>query len=198
MAVADACRSAALSFTTGARTWGKHELARWLVGPYRRAIEPASDANETRAPRVRDGAAVDEASVKALLARAHAQVVTWLRTSRTWKESSGFARRMIDSGLVVGVIDSESGLGYAPAAPPNMSLVDRVRSLFVADYLTRPDDWTRFYVCDICDTPTFDAAHCCPVIEDNLEPESEVRMTLTGLGESRPRPRSLELVLEAT
>lgn len=196
--VADACRTAALLFTTGACTWGKRELAHWLVGPYRRAIELANDASKTKAPRVRAEAPVDETSVTALLARAHAQVVTWLRTCGTWKDSSGFAREMIDSRLVVGVIDAESGLGYAPAAPSDMRLVDRVRSLFVADYLTRPEHWARFRVCDLCGRPTFDAhAHTCPEAECDVAPRSERRVTLVGLGDTPPHRRSLELVFDA-
>ena len=39
-----------------------------------------------------------------------------------------------------------------------MRLVDRVRSLFFADYLTRPGDYAAFAVCEDCEGATFDGA----------------------------------------
>jgi len=53
-------------------------------------------------------------------------------------------------------MDADDDLGYAPMARPDMRLVDRVTSLFVADYLTRPADYERFRVCDACAAIMFD------------------------------------------
>jgi hypothetical protein len=66
------------------------------------------------------------------------------------------AKRMVDEGLVVGVLDGQM-LGYAPIDHRRMRLVDRIRSLFVSDYLTRPGDYRTFQVCD-CGLVTFDPA----------------------------------------
>jgi hypothetical protein len=69
-------------------------------------------------------------------------------------------RASIDEGLVAGIVDEASDLGFAPVDNAGMRLVDRVRSLFVADYLTRPPDYAAFAVCDDCDGATFDGALC--------------------------------------
>jgi hypothetical protein len=189
---ADACRSAALAFAWCAgAAWGKRELARWLVGPYARAVEAAKNIPPPRpsAPRT-----VAEESVRDLLERSHAHVLAVLRASSSWASVDGFARHMIDGGLVVGVIDEDSAIGYAPVASAEMRLVDRVSSLFIADYLTRPDDYAYFRICDGCDGATFDS------IEEHTEScreaapasgtrralaprVSERRITLVGLGE---------------
>lgn len=151
---ADACRSAGLAFAWCARaSWGKRELARWLVGPYSRAIEAtrATAVARSAAPR-----SIPVEAVHALLARSHAHVIAILRACSSWRGDDGFARRMIEGGLVVGVMDAEFAIGYAPVATPNMRLVDRVTSLFVADFLTRPADYARFRICDACSAIMFD------------------------------------------
>jgi hypothetical protein len=56
------------------------------------------------------------------------------------------------------MVDDAFAIGYAPVDAPAMRLVDRVRSLFVADYLTRPADYAAFAVCDECEGATFDGA----------------------------------------
>ncbi|MBX3208025.1 MAG: hypothetical protein KF764_23460 [Labilithrix sp.] len=154
--VADACRSAALAFAWCARaSWGKRELARWLLGPYARAIEAT---REPPAARRLPRRSVSSETVHELLARSHAHVLAVLRSSGSWKSDARFARLMVDGGVVVGVIDDESAIGYAPVASAEMRLVDRVTSLFVADFLTRPADYTRFRICDLCEGVTFDSA----------------------------------------
>jgi hypothetical protein len=98
----------------------------------------------------------------------------------------GFAKAMVDAGLVVGVIDHESSsLGFAPVSSPEMRLVDRVRSLFVADYLTSPSDYASFRVCTACEGATFDADHgdCQRSILELSPADDEERcITLVGLG----------------
>jgi hypothetical protein len=160
--VADACRSAALGFAWGARGWGRRELARWLVGPYATAVAatrpiamPASLVPRpvvTRSPR-----SVSEESVAELLRDAHERLVRTLRTAHDWSASGELAREMIDAGLVAGVMDDGSAIGYAPINGHRMRLVERVASLFIADYLTRADDYASFEICNECASATFDA-----------------------------------------
>lgn len=157
--VADACRSAALGFAWGAdRGWTKRELARWLVGPYARAVAPsvAVRSGMRRAPVARRP--IEDETIAALLHRAHAYLLDGLRAAASWRRDAAFAREMIDEGFVVGVVDASSAIGYAPVDASDMRLVDRVRSLFVADFLTRPEDYARFVVCDTCGGATFDGA----------------------------------------
>jgi hypothetical protein len=156
--VADAARSAALGFAWGAdRGWGKRELARWLVGPYARAVRVSHGARSgvRRAIAKRPLA---EDTVAHLLERAHAYLLDGLRSVATWRRDAAFAREMIDEGFVVGVVDDSSAIGYAALDAFDMRLVDRVRSLFVADFLTRPSDYDGFVVCSSCGGATFDGA----------------------------------------
>ncbi len=153
--IADLSRNAATLIMSAVRDrWGRPELARWLVGPYARATEPAHWASTGGPPPLTRSVSPEE--VEMLLLHAHANVVECVRYARSWHVQRGFARRMVDEGLVVGVLDGRS-LGYAPIDHRRMRLVDRIRSLFVADYLTRPDDYKTFQVCD-CGVVTFDPA----------------------------------------
>jgi hypothetical protein len=156
--VADACRSAALGFAWSAHSsWGRRELARWLIGPYAHAV----GATRSLRPSGMHRAAVvhrplDEDTVAELLVTTHAQILEGLRSAWTWSHDALAAKASVDEGLVAGIVDESSELGYGPIDRVNMRLVDRVRSLFVADYLTRPGDYAAFAVCDDCDGATFD------------------------------------------
>ena len=152
--IADLARVAAFEIMGCVRTrWGRVELARWLVGPYARATEAAHWVGEPGAPP--PPRSVSALEVDEVLKSAHESVVECVRYARSWHVQRGFARRMVDEGLVVGVLDGQL-LGYAPIDHRRMRLVDRIRSLFVADYLTRPEDYTTFQVCD-CGVVTFDS-----------------------------------------
>ncbi len=87
---------------------------------------------------------------------------------------------MLEGGFVVGVMDSEYALGFAPVATPSMRLVDRVTSLFIADFLTRPADYARFRICDACSAIMFDggAEH----FEVCLKPARISETRITGAG----------------
>lgn len=155
--IAYAARSAALGFAWGADCgWGRRELARWLVGPYARAVA-VSQAARSGVRRAVTERPLAEDTVKHLLRRSHAYLLDGLRSAATWRRDASFAREMIDEGFVVGVVDESSAIGYAPLDAYDMRLVDRVRSLFVADFLTRTADYDDFAVCDTCGAATFDA-----------------------------------------
>jgi hypothetical protein len=153
--IADNARFAAFAIMASVRDgWGRTELAQWLVGPYARATEPAHWASRPGVPPI--ARSVSDSEVDVVLKSAHASVVECVRYARSWHLQRGFARRMVDEGLVVGVLDGQM-LGYAPIDHRRMRLVDRIRSLFVADYLTRPGAYETFQVCD-CGLVTFDVA----------------------------------------
>jgi hypothetical protein len=160
--VANACRSAALGFAWGAnRGWGKSELARWLTEPYARAL---ATTRHLRAPvRLRVVPSVPppplaESAVEKLLVETHARLIEVLRRSWSWLDDPSFARDVLEAGHVIGVADDRGGIGYAPFETAEMRLIDRVRSLFIADFLSRPHDYARFGICDACDAVTFDWA----------------------------------------
>lgn len=170
--VADACRSAALAFAGAARDgWGRRELARWLVGPYAHAAAATRSLRTSGTRRAVVHRALDEETVEELLARSRDEISVMLRGVWSWTDDPAFVRARIDEGLIAGVIDETSELGFAPLDRSGMRLVDRVRSLFVADYLTRPADYAAFALCEDCDGATFDGG-------------------LYHVGCSRPRPSS--------
>jgi hypothetical protein len=116
---------------------------------------------------------VSEKSVGRIVESARDRVIQLVLSAlRTWKEA-GFAREMIDCGLVVGVCDAHGSLGYAPADRAELRLVDRVASLFVADYLTRPRDYESLVMCASCGLPSFswDRVHG-PGCEGDAPPRS--------------------------
>lgn len=158
LAVADESRAAALGFVSSARYgWGKRELATWLVEHYAAAMTRPCDRG---VDRWRDGGAaserfVEDADVARIVARARRHAIERVTTAwSTWR-SQGFAREMIDAGYVVGVTDSTDALGYAAVDRPAMRLADRVLSLFLADFLTRPNDYESLVVCESCSEVSF-------------------------------------------
>jgi len=156
-----------------------------LVGPYANALATANGIAVTRtnARTAATTTPLDAETIRTLLDRSHHQVLSLLRSVQTWKGEAGLAKSMVDAGLVVGVIDTDSSLGFAPVSNPNLNLrlVDRVRSLFVADYLTRPAEYETFRVCQACEGATFDPNHgeCVPPASSSTDRLS----TLVGLGE---------------
>lgn len=155
--VADACRSAALGFAWSAHhDWGRRGLARWLVGPYAHAVAATRSLRASGTRRAVVHRALDEETIDELLGSARAEIIEMLRGVWSWTSDAAAARARITEGLVAGIVDEASDFGYAPIDDVRMRLVDRVRSLFVADYLTRPGDYAAFAVCDDCDGATFD------------------------------------------
>jgi len=99
---------------------------------------------------------LEEATITELLVTTHRELIDLLRGAWEWSPDPASARASIDQGLVAGIVDVQSELGYGAVDRPGMRLLDRVRSLFVADYLTRPADYAAFAICDDCDGATFD------------------------------------------
>lgn len=162
--VADASRRAAQLFMVGALSWGRLELAQWLVGPYASAVAStrplANGSGERRA--LGQAWPLDEFTVQHLLASSRDEVTVRLRALTTMPA----AREQIAAGIVAGIVDSTSAIGYGPIDRRPMRLVDRVVSLFVADRLTRPADYATFTICTACEGPSFDVqSHAveCPM-----------------------------------
>ena len=116
---------------------------------------------------------LDEQTVEELLSTTRTEIIEMLRGVWSWTHDARTARARIGEGLVAGIVDEASELGFAPVDNVRMRLVDRVRSLFVADYLTRPGDYAAFAVCEDCDGATFDGGlyH-----EDCMRPRSQTML----------------------
>lgn len=148
--VACATRSAGLAFLTGAAGgWGRHELARWLLNEY----EPAT----VSLPSARQGGAssgvgaINDVEICVLVEAARSRVASMLMAAAKAWSAPSFGRDMTAAGLVTTVRDAQGNRGYAPAAGRGLRLVDRVASLFVADYLARPQDYGHVRVCRSCE-----------------------------------------------
>ena len=174
--VADSARRAGVSFLARANgTWGRLELAHWLVSEYRPSVlvlrhEQAPPSASGR--RAHPHSIADDGVGRGVEAARERVIQLALSALRSWKEA-GFAREMIDCGLVVGVCDERGSLGYAPADRAELRLVDRVASLFVADFLTRPRDYESLVTCAGCGVPSFawDRAHG-PGCDEDAPPRS--------------------------
>jgi hypothetical protein len=153
LGVVDLARAAALEFCTSARFgWGRGELLGWLNGSYRDVLlATGNDASFVEGADVE----IDEVAVTRLVARARSHAADMVEGSASSWSARGFAREMIESGLVVGITDGTGGLGYAPRNCPGSRLVDRVTSLFLADYLTRPRDYESLSICSSCNEISF-------------------------------------------
>lgn len=156
--IADACRAASLEFLSGSNAgWSRRELAGWLVGPYGSVVAPFSRRSSTPPPSgiARVPGTVESVRVESLLASVRTAVVQRLIGCRESWTAARFARNMVDGGFVVGVSDEGGAIGYAPLDGRDMRLVDRVTSLVVADYLTRPNDFEHLLVCAGCREVSF-------------------------------------------
>jgi hypothetical protein len=185
--LADAARLAALSFLTNSGLgWGRRELATWLVEAY----EPATVTPRTASARIGVNANannLDEGEVVRVVARARRHALDLVASASTSWRGEGFARDMVDAGLVVGILDDLGSLGYAAVRRPGMRLADRVVSLFLADFLTRPGDYDSLRICPSCSMASLDD---CDVHEEGCEDRGPVsaiivkrpRFTRLGLG----------------
>jgi hypothetical protein len=90
-----------------------------------------------------------------MLLTARERLIEMLGTCcREWR-TFDFPRRAVESGLVVNVQDELTVTGYIPTSHASMRLFDRVASLFIADYLTRPRDYDDLALCDECGEISF-------------------------------------------
>lgn len=149
---ADRARAAGFVFVSSSRWgWGKRDLANWLVHDYRPAVLSASQRPRTEA----SAASADESSATKLVASARRRVVEMLGEATTAWAGADFASESVENGFVIGVSDEAGCIGYAPVHEGRMRLVDRVASLFIADFLTRPRDYEQLVVCGSCDEVSF-------------------------------------------
>jgi hypothetical protein len=158
--LASACRRAYMCLVVGAHVgWGKVELARWLVGPYRRLTvrDDAASSGPFIVPSVSvnsDASNIADDRVTKLLEDMRTDVLLVLRELMAPEGLSAFTTLTFDTGLVA----REEG-NVVPHARARMSLVDRVLSLVAVDALTRPEDFEHsLFVCERCHQPVFDVA----------------------------------------
>lgn len=155
--IADHSRAAWLEVLHGANTrWGSRELASWISGSYGRSTSPVSSSpNQTRPTFVHGARKSELACVERLLIGVREEILDRIPSYLRAEERANVAGEMIAAGLVCGVHDALGSIGYAAVDCAEMTLVDRITSLVVADYLTRPGDYQWLRICEGCGELSF-------------------------------------------
>lgn len=154
--LAEDCREAALSFMSGvAAGWDKLDLALWLTGPYARATRHGKHGERVAA--MHEGEVIDDETIESLVTRVRGQLIASLEKAALEFGALDFADEMVERGLVRKVIDAEGRDAWVPVDGARMRLRDRLRSLFVADYLNAPYTYAELFVCHRCEAVVFDS-----------------------------------------
>ena len=138
--VADAARSALTEFMGMAPD--KRALSEWLIGSYARATgfvprRPHSLPPPGSRPPPSHSEAIEDLVV-ATKTEAQSIIQAALEGG-----AEGLVRRLPTMVPIMRVEDAFGDHGFAALDGPRLRLSDRVLSLIVADFLTRPDDFAR-------------------------------------------------------
>jgi len=151
----DRVRCAGAAFVRGATIgWSRRDLERWLVCQYAPCVA-ISNALDGRAPAPAYERVQDEGMLERVVVHALAAVQQRLRDLVVPELASPIARVALSTGSVILLPRSENVVAYAPVALPGLELSERVGTLFVADYLNRPDDYRRLAMCQECGELSF-------------------------------------------
>jgi hypothetical protein len=141
--IVDGCREAFVSFCRGvASGWTKRDLASWLAGPYARVARlvdwgpPASSLMRT-SPKAM--ALLNADRIGALLDPAWQGAISCIEAL-----AAGTAQPFDEAlarGSVIEAMTADDQVLWVPMHMPGLPLAVRVRSLIVADYLMRPEDY---------------------------------------------------------
>jgi hypothetical protein len=181
MRYAEECRRAALDFMSGvADGWTKLDLAIWLNGPYALASRHVPRGVRTAAPS--SDHAIDEPAIEHLLVSVRGQILAGLELAALDHGTPDF----IEDALIAQHV-RRVGVGgetaWVPVDVTRMRLKDRIASLFVADYLNRPDDYRNLFVCHLCETISFDGRcgqhRLSGTVPKVVAPPTRFRTTLT-------------------
>jgi hypothetical protein len=145
--------------------WGRRELAEWLMCHYGPCVIHRVDHCRDETPahaHIRTGARpphVDESSVIELVDRVRARMFLLLHDlgDPTQLAAGRITAAMIDSNRVE-EIETRDGLLWRPVHRPRLRLVERVATLFVADYLNSPPDYRDVRACEQCGVLAFGRA----------------------------------------
>ncbi|MBX3187410.1 MAG: hypothetical protein KF819_10365 [Labilithrix sp.] len=149
-------REAALAFMSGAASgWDKLDLALWLTGPYARATRHTMHGERFAvigAEEIADETLVD------LVEHARSRVLAELEEASLDCGALDFAAEAVERGHVKKATDVEGRPAWYPVDGARTTLEDRVKSLFVADYLNTPYAYAELFVCHRCRAVAFDDA----------------------------------------
>ena len=155
--VARRTRLAARAFrTSAARGWGRTKLRSWLIIEYAMATEWSREDDVS--PWAHRDAPMNDERAHQLVDDVRARITRLLVDESAGWKTSGFAAAMIDRGLITCVTDASGREAYAPAARVELSFLERVASIFIADFLAHPEEYRNLSSCECCGELEVDGA----------------------------------------
>lgn len=156
--ISGSCRAAGVEFLEGvSRGWSKRELAAWLSEPYAVAASRLGRVDELAPPPSAEGVDLRPVRLAAIMESARLHTLTMLEELALPHAESDYLDEAIAHGFVCPAEDELGTPVWVPVDRPRMRLRDRVRSLFVADYLNTPHEYeSSFFVCHRCEAARFD------------------------------------------
>jgi hypothetical protein len=151
--IAAACRRAGLDFLRGVRAgWDARDLSAWLTGAYAEAVCYVPRGEATLTP-------IDTPfTLNERLCEARNGALLALDEARSSGSGLSFVRAAIRRREIIPAVDAYGTSFWIPLDRRKMQLRERVLSLFAADYLLRPGEYTgELVVCPTCEAIVFDA-----------------------------------------
>ena len=148
-------RDAGAAFVRGTMvSWSRRDLANWLVCQYAPcAVPPPDDDRGTRPPAPER--TLDDGIFTRVILDAREHVLRLLGDLAVPLTASPVARLAIASGSVAPRHGVHDIVEYAPVALTRLRIHERAESLFVADYLNRPVEYSGLKVCRDCGELSF-------------------------------------------
>lgn len=140
--------AARLFRTSGVNGWGRTKLRSWLIIEYAMATEWTREDDVS--PWSHRDAPMNDEGARDLVDTARRRITHLLVDESSGWNTPGFAAAMIERGLITSVTDASGREAYAPAARVDLSFLERVASIFIADFLAHPEDYTNVSSCECC------------------------------------------------
>ena len=134
--------------SSGATDWGRTKLRSWLIVEYAMATEWTREDDVS--PWSHRDAPMDDERARDLVDGARRRITRLLVEESSGWNTPAFAAAMFDRGLITSVTDATGREAFAPAARVDLSFLERVASIFIADFLAHPQDNTDLSSCECC------------------------------------------------
>lgn len=142
-------RLAARAFrSSAAHGWGRTKLRSWLIVEYAMATEWSREDDVS--PWSHRDAPMDDERAHELVDDVRRRITRLLVDESSGWNTPGFAAAMIDRGLITSVTDASGREAFAPAARVDLTFLERVASIFIADFLAHPQDYAYLSSCECC------------------------------------------------
>jgi len=159
-------REAAAEFIRGTSCgWGRRDLATWLVCHYSPCLVSDATIHPDRVPDNEEPAmlsvassGLDDEQVERLILDARSSVLRMLFDLAWPSQATAITQNAIGAGHVAPLRDAAGSVTWAPVGRRRMRLADRVASLFIADALNVPHQYSGITLCRSCGELGFTAA----------------------------------------